>query len=150
VTRAQPPSLGGKRLPKDDLRIEAYGTIDELNAQLGLLAVSCKLPEWEIRLANIQSLLFTIGAHLAADPEKSDLKLPPIPEGNELELESLIDEMEASLPPLKNFVLPGGNTASALAHVCRTICRRARTSRGQPDLTGTRKPYNRSLPEPIV
>ncbi|MBP8726002.1 MAG: cob(I)yrinic acid a,c-diamide adenosyltransferase [Saprospiraceae bacterium] len=117
--------FGGKRLPKDDLRIEAYGTIDELNAQLGLLAVSCKLPEWEIRLANIQSLLFTIGAHLAADPEKSDLKLPPIPEGNELELESLIDEMEASLPPLKNFVLPGGNTASALAHVCRTICRRA-------------------------
>jgi len=116
---------GGRRLPKDDLRIEAYGTIDELNAQLGLLAVTCQLPVWEARLTAIQSLLFTIGSHLAADPEKSGLKLPPIPVGKELELESMIDEMESSLPPLKNFILPGGNVASAQAHICRTVCRRA-------------------------
>jgi len=117
--------FGGKRLPKSDLRIEAYGTLDELNSWLGL--VGCYLPEGDAakeELLAVQHWLFATGAHLAADPEK-DLSLPALPEEGVTRLEQWIDRMEAALPPLKNFILPGGSHGVAHCHVARAICRRA-------------------------
>ena len=113
------------RVPKTHPRIEAYGTVDELNAQLGLtLTVSGldkRYAEW---LRRIQNDLFDVGADIAApeDPEKERLRV--IPEQTEW-LEQRCDEVNATLAPLKSFVLPGGTPAAAHLHVCRTVCRRA-------------------------
>ncbi len=116
--------LGGRRVSKDDIRIEAYGTVDELNSSIGLLL--SKLNEVEIitELHSIQNLLFTIGSNLANDPE-SPLKIDQIEETHIAALEERMDEWTAKLPPLKNFILPGGSEKNALTHVCRTLCRRA-------------------------
>ncbi len=116
--------FGGRRLPKSDLRIEAYGTIDELNSWMGLLA--CHVPEGAVReeLLEVQQWLFVAGSHLATDPDKP-MELPPLPAGAVPRLEEAIDRMEAELPPLKNFILPGGNEAVAHCHVARCVCRRA-------------------------
>ncbi|MCE3007432.1 MAG: cob(I)yrinic acid a,c-diamide adenosyltransferase [Bacteroidetes bacterium] len=117
--------LGGTRVPKWHLRIESYGTVDELNSWLGLLG---SLPEGQPQLAQlrrIQDRLFTLGSHLAADPEKNQFALPQIQEADIAELEAGIDLMEADLPALKNFVLPGGSAANAQAHIARCVCRRA-------------------------
>ena len=115
-------SLGsGTRVPKDHARVEAYGTLDELNAHLGLLAASlndCRTIDF---IAEIENSIFTIGCHLAAEDRHCD----PVG-GNDIEkLEREIDTISASLPPLKDFILPANSEQAARANVCRTICRRA-------------------------
>ncbi len=119
--------IGGKRLYKDALRVEAYGSVDELNAVLGV-ARACRLPSRadEI-LAQVQDELFTIGANLAV-PEgtnPAEWKIPPIDAESVRRLERTIDEVEAGLQPLQNFILPGGTMAAAMLHVARTVARRA-------------------------
>ena len=116
--------FAGARVRKDDVRIEAYGTVDELNAALGL-ARSESLPmEIEQTLERVQSELFSVGAELATpQPEKHGMAL--IGEPHIGLLERAIDKLESGLPPLKNFILPGGSRDGALLHVARGICRRA-------------------------
>lgn len=116
--------FGGKRLPKSHLRIEAYGTIDELNAFLGLLKDAIKEEKLGTFIKSIQDNLFTIGSRLASDPEK-EMQVPEI-KGEAVEvLEKYIDEMEEKLPSLKNFILPGGHTTVSFCHIARCVCRRA-------------------------
>ncbi|MBK7359384.1 MAG: cob(I)yrinic acid a,c-diamide adenosyltransferase [Saprospiraceae bacterium] len=117
--------FGGRRISKDDLRIEAYGTIDELNSALGLLNNLINQTALNERMLNIQSYLFVIGSNLAADPDNNLIKVPALEKSKTNLLESWIDEMEKELKPLQFFVLPGGCQASSQAHTCRTICRRA-------------------------
>jgi cob(I)alamin adenosyltransferase len=114
------------RVPKTHPRIEAYGTVDELNAQLGLaLTLDSMPPDYRGWLARIQNDLFDVGADIAApeDPEGRE-RLRVLPEQTEW-LEARCDEVNAGLAPLKSFVLPGGTPAAAHLHVCRTVCRRA-------------------------
>ncbi|HEX5625253.1 MAG TPA: cob(I)yrinic acid a,c-diamide adenosyltransferase [Saprospiraceae bacterium] len=117
--------FGGRRTSKDDLRIEAYGTVDELNAQLGLLAASVDLPEVKNRIIRIQTYLFVIGSKLASDPFNPTLKTPELNEDEIQFLEEEIDQMEKTLVPLRYFILPGSDVPSSTAHICRTVCRRA-------------------------
>lgn len=116
--------FAGARVRKDDVRIEAYGTVDELNAALGL-ARSESLPmEIDQTLERVQSELFSVGAELATpQPEKHGMALIGDPHVGVLE--RAIDNLEAGLPPLRNFILPGGSRGGALLHVARGICRRA-------------------------
>ena len=117
--------LGGTRLPKHSLRIEAYGTIDELNAWLGVLHDQPVNEERRPFIEQIQNLLFSLGSLLAADPERN-LTLPPGPGLKEVqELENAMDDMETELPPLRNFILPGGHQSVSFCHLARTVCRRA-------------------------
>lgn len=116
--------FGGRRIPKDDLRIEAYGTIDELNALVGLLADQLPVGAIPAFLRIIQADLFVIGSHLAKDPDK-DLPLPALPEGRPEEMEQWMDRWDSTLPPLKNFILPGGHPMISQAHLTRCVCRRA-------------------------
>ena len=116
--------FGGKKLSKDDIRIEAYGTVDEFNAQLGIVIALLKNPTDVARLLDIQGNLFTIGSILATDPRKIHL-VKPFREDAIEKVESWIDEMEEKLPVLKNFILPSGSQAVAQCHVARTVCRRA-------------------------
>jgi cob(I)alamin adenosyltransferase len=117
--------FGGERVSKDNLRIRAYGTLDELNAFLGLaqseLAVGSALQD---RLGGIQAELFQLGAELAT-PRGGKLGVEPLDESAIALLEQEIDRMEAELPPLKNFILPGGSRGASLLHVARTVSRRA-------------------------
>lgn len=115
--------FGGKTIPKDALRIEAYGTIDELNSFIGLLIASSNNNQHTI-LSKIQNKLFNIGSELACDPETPMIDSSVLP-NDIIELEEQIDAMNEVLPPLKNFILPGGSQAIGYAHVCRTVCRRA-------------------------
>jgi cob(I)alamin adenosyltransferase len=121
--------FGGGRVPKSHARVEAYGAVDELNAQLGLAVGSIGDAVLRDRIHVLQSDLFTIGAHLATPPAvdrpKARSHLPELPAGRSPEIEAWIDEMEAGLEPLKSFILPGGCPAAAALHVCRTVCRRA-------------------------
>lgn len=117
--------LGGARVPKTALRIEAYGTVDELNAFAGALADQSPKDLRDIYLSGIQDELFIIGSHLARDPQKKDIPIPEFPEDAIGRLETLMDEMDAQLDPLKNFILPGGHLTVSYSHICRTICRRA-------------------------
>lgn len=117
--------IGGTRVPKFHLRIECYGTIDELNSYVGL--IQCQdiaINEQQI-LKEIQDRLFTIGASLAADPERSKMKIPDLHAADILLLEEEMDQMNTVLPELKHFVLPGGNTVVSYCHIARCICRRA-------------------------
>lgn len=117
--------FGGARIGKDDLRIEAYGTVDELNAWIGKLATHAAAAPLRMQLQAIQSELFTLGSHLATTDPNWATKLPAMdPKGAE-GLESWMDELESALPKLTSFVLPGGHPAAADAHVARTVCRRA-------------------------
>lgn len=116
---------GGKRLSKGDLKIEAYGTVDELNSFLGLTASYIKEVEYQQLFQDIQSRLFDIGTHLAAETGKNNLILPEISVAKITLLEQYIDKMNESLPELKFFILPGGNQTAATAHIARTVCRRA-------------------------
>jgi len=113
------------RVPKTHPRIEAYGTVDELNAHVGLaLTVEGMPPEYRDWLSRIQNDLFDVGADIAApeDPDRDRLRVTPL----QIEwLEQRCDEVNATLQPLKSFVLPGGTTAAAQLHICRTVCRRA-------------------------
>lgn len=116
--------FGGKRLPKNHIRIEAYGTVDELNSWIGLVRDSTAAETTRILLKEIQDRLFTIGSNLASDPDK-EMIVPDIKEGDIERLERAMDAMNEDLPPLKNFILPGGDTAVSHCHVARCVCRRA-------------------------
>lgn len=118
--------IGGTRVPKHHIRIEAYGTVDELNSYIGLVRdlITENHPQFKL-LVEVQDRLFTIGSILAADPEKNKMKLPELKESDIELLEKAIDEMDKVLPPMKHFVLPGGHATISQVHIARCICRRA-------------------------
>lgn len=116
--------FGGKRVSKADLRIETYGTVDELNAYIGLVRDQ---PVNQIRkniLIEIQDRLFTIGSILATEPGNTKVKVPSLQTEDITLLEKEIDAMDGTLPPMKSFVLPGGHASVSFCHVARTVCRR--------------------------
>lgn len=118
--------LGQQNVDKDDLRIIAYGTVDELNSYVGLL--TCHTSDTEIvnQLRTIQNTLFTVGSELASTPDVFEkLALEAVNTPDITQLEHWIDEQTALLPVLKSFVLPGGAQSNSIAHVARTVCRRA-------------------------
>ncbi len=119
--------FGGGRVPKTHARIEAYGTVDELNAQLGVFAAGNEHEDLGRVVGSIQSRLFDVGAHLATpvDAEKARGALPVLDPGMVEELERVIDRLESELEPLTTFILPGGSPGAAALHVARTVCRRA-------------------------
>lgn len=118
--------IGGTKVPKNDLRIESYGTVDELNSHIGLLSAQWQDEHSGLMLREIQDRLFTIGSSLACDPEKEPrLRVPDLHEADLELLEKEIDSMSEQLPPMKSFILPGGHVVVSQAHVCRCICRRA-------------------------
>ena len=110
--------FGGKRVSKADLRVDAYGTVDELNSYLGLLFE-------EDLILDIQDRLFTLGSMLATEPGNTKVKIPHLREEDIIVLEKAIDKMEESLEPMKHFVLPGGHQTVSFCHIARTVCRRA-------------------------
>lgn len=116
--------IGGTRILKSSLRIEAYGTIDELNSYIGLVRDQDINEHYKKQLIEIQDRLFTIGSSLAADPEKSTMKIPDLKASDIEVLEKWMDEMEEDLPEMKNFVLPGGHQTVSFCHVARCVCRR--------------------------
>ena len=116
--------FGGARLPKDDIRIEAYGTVDELNSVIGWLQAVQSHHDLNLFLQNIQSRLFTVGSNLASDPDKEMITPDLLQEDISL-IEKSIDAMQEELPPLKHFILPGGSLSISAAHLARTVCRRA-------------------------
>jgi cob(I)alamin adenosyltransferase len=118
--------IGGTRVPKSHIRINAYGTVDELNAFIGLLKDQLSDIHSRGLLREIQDRLFTIGSSLACDPGKEiAMKIPDFRASDILLLENEIDSMNKKLPEMKSFILPGGHVAVSTAHICRTICRRA-------------------------
>ena len=120
--------FGGKRVPKSTLRIDAYGTVDELNAQLGVVRALKPFAEVDRLLEQIQSQLFVLGADLAAPFDAAPTNMKRIQQNEIQFLEETIDRLDAQLEPLKSFVLPGGSLVSAQLHVARAICRRAERS----------------------
>ena len=116
--------FGGAKLSKDDVRIEAYGTLDELNSHIGYLLSMC--PEKEVLdiLMPLQEVLFDVGSHLASDGTANDY-LPQLKDSWIALLESTMDRYSEDLPELKSFILPRANGRIAYAHICRTVCRRA-------------------------
>jgi cob(I)alamin adenosyltransferase len=126
--------FGGMRVPKDDPRVEAYGTVDEVNAFLGLARASLseRSRTLDAVLSVLQVELFDVGAELATPPERSAsplaARLRAVTDEQVLVLEQMIDSYEAQLEPLKNFILPGGSLAAAQLHVARTVARRAERS----------------------
>lgn len=117
--------IGGTRVPKHALRIESYGTVDELNSYLGLIRDQ-KIDKIYIdQLLEIQDRLFTAGSLLAVDPAGSNMNLPQLIDSDLTFLEDKIDEMDALLPPMKSFVLPGGHQTVSFCHIARCVCRRA-------------------------
>lgn len=121
--------VGGCLVSKGDLRIESYGSVDELNSSLGVIATEligqAAFAETRDILLRIQNELFNLGSLLACEDPALLLKLPPLGENHVKKLETEIDAMTADLPELRDFILPGGHRLSALAHVSRTLCRRA-------------------------
>lgn len=118
--------IGGTKVFKSDLRIEAYGTVDELNSFIGLCLDHLKSLHIESVLAEVQDRLFTIGSALACDPEKeTKLRIPDLHEDDVVLLEKEIDRMNEVLPLMKSFILPGGHVAVSSLHIARTVCRRA-------------------------
>ncbi|MBU1372805.1 MAG: cob(I)yrinic acid a,c-diamide adenosyltransferase [Bacteroidetes bacterium] len=117
--------IGGTRVPKHHLRIEAYGTVDELNSYIGLIRDQEISEVDKDTLKEIQDRLFTIGSTLASDPKKSKMKIPDLKETDIEFLEKQMDRMNEELPELKHFILPGGNTTASFAHLARCVCRRA-------------------------
>lgn len=124
--------FGGTRVPKHHIRIESYGTVDELNSHIGLLRDQDINQLHKEFLMQIQDKLFTVGAILATDPDKAILKsgqerlnIPKISNEDVEQLEKSIDAMDESLPPMTHFVLPGGHPTVSICHICRCVCRRA-------------------------
>ena len=123
--------IGGTRVKKHNIRIESYGTVDELNSWLGLIRDQNIDQRSKQSLCDIQKMLFTVGAILATDPENTvsktgdTRKIPKLTENNIEFLESEIDFMDASLPQMTHFILPGGHTSVSYCHIARTVCRRA-------------------------
>jgi cob(I)alamin adenosyltransferase len=117
--------IGGTRVSKHHLRIESYGTVDELNSYIGLIRdQDISVHDKEI-LKHIQDRLFTIGASLAADPERSKMVIPDLHVADIELLEREMDTMDEQLPPLKHFILPGGSNTISFCHIARCVCRRA-------------------------
>lgn len=116
--------IGGTRVPKDDVRVEAYGTVDELNSTLGIARAHLTDPELINLLLTIQSTLFDIGAELACPPERTQ-QFASLNDEDVQELEQMIDHLETELEPLRQFILPGGGIAAASLHQARSVCRRA-------------------------
>jgi len=119
--------LGGPRVAKDDLRVEAYGAVDELNATLGVCAAQTGHADMQQLLAKLQGWMFDLGAYLASpDAVRREKGRVPEPRAADVAaLEAAIDAFEQELTPLKRFILPGGTPAAASLHVARTVCRRA-------------------------
>ncbi len=117
--------IGGTRVAKHHLRIESYGTVDELNSYMGLIRDHNENPELKEVILEVQDRLFTIGSQLAADPEKSKMKLPEVYESDVKFLEDQIDKMDEELEPMRSFVLPGGHPVISSTHIARCVCRRA-------------------------
>jgi cob(I)alamin adenosyltransferase len=122
--------FGGSRVPKDDARVEAYGTVDELNCVLGLARAALPASSTlDPLLARLQSELFDLGSELATPPARLETRLgariPLTTDERVTAIEAEIDRLEEPLPPLKNFILPGGTSAAAALHVARAVCRRA-------------------------
>jgi cob(I)alamin adenosyltransferase len=117
--------IGGTRLSKDHIKIEAYGSVDELNAWIGVLADAHENKERNAFLKEIQDRLFTIGAELASEPEQNKKKLPELFESDIVVLEKEMDSYNEVIPTLRAFVLPGGHPLVSFAHVARTVCRRS-------------------------
>lgn len=117
--------FGGKRVSKADLRIDTYGTVDELNSYMGLVRDQEVNAHRKGILTEIQDRLFTIGSILATEPGNTKVKVPALSESDVTFLENEIDAMEEKLPPMKSFVLPGGHPSVSFCHVARTVCRRA-------------------------
>lgn len=118
--------VGGTRVPKTHCRLEAYGTVDELNSQLGLLYTYLRCEADRHFLLHVQHRLFAVGSHLATDLEKTALKPGGIVSAEDVTyIEREIDRLDGQLPELSAFVIPGGSRGAAVCHVCRTVCRRA-------------------------
>jgi len=117
--------VGGQRIPKDDLRVEAYGTIDELNAVLGIVLADNAEPEIHAILNPVQHRLFNLGADLAAPRSVTHKTLRRVHAKDTRSLERAIDALQQELAPLKRFILPGGSPTAARLHFARTVCRRA-------------------------
>jgi len=124
--------FGGTRVPKHHIRINGYGTVDELNSWLGLLRDQEMDTHYREILITIQDQLFTVGAILATDPEKAQLKsgkerlnIPLISMADVTQLENEMDIMNETMPEMTHFILPGGHTTVSYCHIARTICRRA-------------------------
>lgn len=118
--------IGGSRVPKTHARLEAYGTVDELNSFIGLLATYVASEADRQFLLGIQNKLFSVGSYLATDQQRTDVRQASVISAADVELvEEQIDAIDSQLPPLRAFVIPGGSRASSVCHVCRTVCRRA-------------------------
>jgi cob(I)alamin adenosyltransferase len=118
--------IGGTKVPKSDLRIETYGTVDELNSHIGLVGDLFEDANTKVVLKEIQDRLFTIGSSLACDPDKEPhMKIPDLGEEDITLLERQIDAMNEVLPAMRSFILPGGHPAVSTAHIARCVCRRA-------------------------
>ena len=118
--------VGGTRVPKTHIRLEACGTVDELNSNLGLLITYLLDGKDKDFLQQVQDRLFAVGSHLVTDREKMELKEASIISSEQVEMvEREIDRLDTLLPPLSAFILPGGSRGAAVCHVCRTVCRRA-------------------------
>ncbi len=122
--KGQTSLIGGTRVPKYHLRIETYGTVDELNSYIGLIMCQDIEAHHQQVLKEIQDRLFTIGSSLASDPERSKMKIPDLLPSDITLLEEEMDQMNEVLPPLKHFILPGGNTVVSYCHLARCVCRR--------------------------
>jgi cob(I)alamin adenosyltransferase len=123
--KGQTSLIGGTRVSKADLRIDTYGTVDELNAYIGLVRDQAINIERRDVLKEIQDRLFTMGAILASEPEQAKKAIPDLHESDITLLENQMDEMTETIPPLRAFVLPGGHPSVSFCHVARTVCRRA-------------------------
>lgn len=117
--------IGGTRVPKHHLRVEAYGTTDELNVCIGLILDQQMHEDLRNVLRTIQDRLFTVGAALASDPERSKMSIPDLVDADVKQLEDAMDAMDAELAPLQNFILPGGHITVSYCHQARVVCRRA-------------------------
>ncbi len=121
--------LGGARVSKDDARVTAYGTVDELNAAVGWALANVRSDDVRAHLERVQHDLFALGAALATPPTSEGRPapkgVPPLPTGRVREMERWIDEADLELAPLRAFILPGGSGGAAALHVARTVCRRA-------------------------
>lgn len=123
--KGQTSLIGGTRVPKHHLRIESYGTVDELNSYIGLIRDQQISEHQQQILKEIQDRLFTIGSMLASDPEKSKMKIPDLHATDIELLEKEMDAMNEELPELRHFILPGGATSVSFCHLARCVCRRA-------------------------
>jgi len=124
--KGQTSLIGGIRVPKCCDRLESYGTVDELNSQIGLLITYCTDQHDVAFLTEVQKNLFVVGSYLATDVSQTELRTTSIVTEEMVRgMETEIDNIDLQLPPIKLFILPGGSRGASVCHVCRTVCRRA-------------------------